>query len=118
MSLPLRADASPSVAQAWDEGLMAAALSVGRRNLGQTFPNPAVGALVVRWQGGAPIVVSRGVTARGGPPHAEAEALRSAGAAAKGATIYVTLEPCVPHGRGEPCTDTIIKAGIARTVIA
>lgn len=118
MSLPWRADASPSVAEAWDERLMAATLSVGRRNLGQTFPNPAVGALVVRWQDNETIVVSRGFTARGGRPHAEAEALRRAGAAAKGATIYVTLEPCVPHGRGEPCTDTIIKAGIVRTVIA
>ena len=118
MSLPLRAEASFAVAEAWDERLMAAALSVGRRNLGQTFPNPAVGALVVRWQDGAPVVVSRGFTARGDRPHAEAEALKRAGAAAKGATIYVTLEPCVPHGRGEPCTDTIIKAGITRTVIA
>jgi len=118
MSLPLRADAALSGAEAWDERLMAAALSVGRRNLGQTFPNPAVGALVVRWQEGTPVVVSRGFTARGGRPHAEAEALRRAGAAAKDATIYVTLEPCVPHGRGEPCTDTIIKAGISRTVIA
>ena len=118
MSLPLRADAALSGAEAWDERLMAAALSVGRRNLGQTFPNPAVGALVVRWQEGTPVVVSRGFTARGGRPHAEAEALRRAGAAAKDAAIYVTLEPCVPHGRGEPCTDTIIKAGISRTVIA
>ena len=118
MSLPLRADVAASAAEAGDERLMAAALSVGRRNLGQTFPNPAVGALVVRWQDGAPIMISRGFTARGGRPHAEAEALKSAGAAAKGAMIYVTLEPCVPHGRGEPCTDTIIKAGIARTVIA
>ena len=118
MSLPLRAAAVPSGAEAWDERLMAAALSVGRRNLGQTFPNPAVGALVVRWHEGEPIVLSRGFTARGGRPHAEAEALKRAGAAAKGATIYVTLEPCVPHGRGEPCTDTIIKTGITRAVIA
>jgi diaminohydroxyphosphoribosylaminopyrimidine deaminase / 5-amino-6-(5-phosphoribosylamino)uracil reductase len=118
MSLPLRAAAAPSGAEAWDERLMAAALSIGRRNLGQTFPNPAVGALVVRWQGGEPIIVGRGFTARGGRPHAEAEALHRAGGAAKEATIYVTLEPCVPHGRGEPCTDMIIKTGIARTVIA
>ncbi len=118
MSLPLRAEASLSAVEAWDERLMAAALSLGRRNLGQTFPNPAVGALVVRWQDGEPVVVSRGFTARGGRPHAEAEALKRAGAAAKGATIYVTLEPCVPHGRGVPCTDTIIQMGIARTVIA
>jgi diaminohydroxyphosphoribosylaminopyrimidine deaminase / 5-amino-6-(5-phosphoribosylamino)uracil reductase len=118
MSLPLRAGAQPLRAEAWDERLMAAALAIGRRNLGQTFPNPAVGALVVRWREGAPVIVGRGFTARGGRPHAEAEALRRAGAAAKDATIYVTLEPCVPHGRGEPCTDMIIKSGIARTVIA
>ena len=118
MSLPLRAAPASSNAEAWDERLMAAALSVGRRNLGQTFPNPAVGALIVRWQDGEPVILSRGFTARGGRPHAEAEALKRAEAAAKGATIYVTLEPCVPHGRGEPCTDTIIKTGITRAVIA
>lgn len=118
MSRPLRAGDVPASAEAWDERLMAAALSVGRRNLGQTFPNPAVGALVVRWEGGEPVIVSHGFTARGGRPHAEAEALRRAGSGAKGATIYVTLEPCVPHGRGEPCTDIIIKAGISRAVIA
>jgi diaminohydroxyphosphoribosylaminopyrimidine deaminase/5-amino-6-(5-phosphoribosylamino)uracil reductase len=104
--------------QNWDERLMEAALSLGRKNLGQTFPNPAVGALVVRPDRKQPLIVSRGVTARGGRPHAEAEALRAAGAAAKGATIYVTLEPCVPHGRGEPCTDQIVRAGIKRAVIA
>ncbi len=96
---------------------MAAALSYGRRNLGETFPNPSVGALVVS-AGSEPRIISRGVTARGGRPHAEAEALAQAGAAAKGATIYVTLEPCVPHGRGEPCTDIIKRAGISRAVIA
>lgn len=97
-----------------DERVMAAALSYGRRNLGETFPNPSVGALVV--SGGR--IVSRGVTAKGGRPHAEAEALAQAGTAAKGATIYVTLEPCVPHGRGEPCTDIIKRSGISRAVIA
>jgi diaminohydroxyphosphoribosylaminopyrimidine deaminase / 5-amino-6-(5-phosphoribosylamino)uracil reductase len=99
-----------------DERFMAAALSYGRRNLGQTFPNPSVGALVVC--GNDSRVISRGVTAKGGRPHAEAEALAIAGAAAKGATIYVTLEPCVPHGRGEPCTDIIKRTGIRRAVIA
>jgi diaminohydroxyphosphoribosylaminopyrimidine deaminase/5-amino-6-(5-phosphoribosylamino)uracil reductase len=104
------------VSPALDQGerFMAAALSYGRRNLGETFPNPSVGALVV--SGGR--IVSRGVTAKGGRPHAEAEALAQAGAAAKGATIYVTLEPCVPHGRGEPCTDIIKRSGISRAVIA
>jgi len=76
-----------------------------------------VGALVV--SGGAePRIIARGVTAKGGRPHAEAEALAKAGAAAKDATIYVTLEPCVPHGRGEPCTDIIRRSGISRAVIA
>jgi len=118
MSLAFRAHPAPASTEAWDERLMAAALSVGRRNLGQTFPNPAVGALVVSWEGGEPSIVSHGFTARGGRPHAEAEALHRAAGAGKGATIYVTLEPCVPHGRGVPCTDTIIRSGIARVVIA
>lgn len=117
MSAPLRV-AEAVLPSEEDERLMAAALSFGRKNLGQTFPNPAVGALVVATDGAAPRIVSRGVTARGGRPHAEAEALRAAGAAANGATIYVTLEPCVPHGRGEPCTSIIIHSGIRRAVIA
>jgi diaminohydroxyphosphoribosylaminopyrimidine deaminase/5-amino-6-(5-phosphoribosylamino)uracil reductase len=103
---------SPALDQ--DERFMAAALSYGRRNLGETFPNPSVGALVVS----SGRILSRGVTAKGGRPHAEAEALTQAGAAAKGATIYVTLEPCVPHGRGDPCTDIIKRSGISRAVIA
>ncbi|HVT55143.1 MAG TPA: bifunctional diaminohydroxyphosphoribosylaminopyrimidine deaminase/5-amino-6-(5-phosphoribosylamino)uracil reductase RibD, partial [Xanthobacteraceae bacterium] len=102
-------------AQDQDERFMAAALSFGRRNLGQTFPNPSVGALVVSADGR---ILARGVTAKGGRPHAEAEALAKAGAATNGATIYVTLEPCVPHGRGEPCTDIIKRSGISRAVIA
>lgn len=104
-------------AQDQDERFMAAALSYGRQNLGQTFPNPSVGALVVS-AGTNPRIIARGVTAKGGRPHAEAEALAKAGAAAKGATIYVTLEPCVPHGRGEPCTDIIKRSGVSRAVIA
>lgn len=101
-------------AQDQDERFMAAALSYGRWNLGQTFPNPAVGALVVSGER----IIARGITARGGRPHAEAVALAAAGSGAKDATIYVTLEPCVPHGRGEPCTDLIRHSGISRTVIA
>lgn len=104
-------------AQDQDERFMAAALSYGRWNLGQTFPNPAVGALVVS-SGDEPRIIARGITARGGRPHAEAVALAAAGSGAKGATIYVTLEPCVPHGRGEPCTDIIKHSGISRAVIA
>jgi len=118
MAAPQRVVDAALSDRAWDERLMEAALSLGRKNLGQTFPNPAVGALVVRPDREQPLIVGRGVTARGGRPHAEAEALRAAGTAAKGASIYVTLEPCVPHGRGEPCTDLIVHAGIERVVIA
>lgn len=118
MVTPLRVSEAALSSDVIDNRLMEAALSFGGRNLGQTFPNPAVGALVVRPGRDQPIIVGRGVTGRGGRPHAEAEALRTAGAAANGATIYVTLEPCVPHGRGEPCSDLIVKGGIRRAVIA
>jgi diaminohydroxyphosphoribosylaminopyrimidine deaminase/5-amino-6-(5-phosphoribosylamino)uracil reductase len=109
---------APLPMEAWDERLMAAALSIGRRNLGQTYPNPAVGALIVRFEDGRPVVIARGATARGGRPHAETEALRIAGDAARGATTYVTLEPCAHQGRTPPCADAIVNAGIARAVIA
>ena len=102
----------------WDERFMAAANSIGRRNLGQTYPNPAVGALIVRFDNGQPFVVARGFTARGGRPHAETEAIRAAGEAARGATTYVTLEPCAHHGKTPPCANAIINAGIARAVVA
>ena len=101
-----------------DRRLMAAALRLGRRNLGQTYPNPAVGALVVRMEAGRPIVVGRGSTAAGGRPHAETLALEEAGEAARGATVYVTLEPCSHHGRTPPCVDALIAAGVARVVVA
>jgi diaminohydroxyphosphoribosylaminopyrimidine deaminase/5-amino-6-(5-phosphoribosylamino)uracil reductase len=97
---------------------MAAALSIGRRNVGQTYPNPAVGALIVRFDEGRPLVIARGATARGGRPHAETEALRIAGEFARGATTYVTLEPCAHHGRTPPCANAIINSGIVRAVIA
>jgi diaminohydroxyphosphoribosylaminopyrimidine deaminase/5-amino-6-(5-phosphoribosylamino)uracil reductase len=118
MTAPARITEAPLAAEAWDERFMAAANSIGRRNLGQTFPNPAVGALVVRFENGQPVVISRGYTAQGGRPHAETEALRMAGAAARGATTYVTLEPCAHHGKTPPCANAIISAGIARAVIA
>ena len=118
MTAPARITEAPLPAEAWDERFMAAANSIGRRNLGQTFPNPAVGALVVRFENGQPVVISRGYTAQGGRPHAETEALRMAGAAARGATTYVTLEPCAHHGKTPPCANAIISAGIARAVIA
>ncbi|MDX7950916.1 bifunctional diaminohydroxyphosphoribosylaminopyrimidine deaminase/5-amino-6-(5-phosphoribosylamino)uracil reductase RibD [Lichenihabitans sp. Uapishka_5] len=91
---------------------MRAALAFGRRGMGQTAPNPAVAALVVR----DGVVLGRGVTAPGGRPHAEPLALAEAGAAGRGATLYVTLEPCSHHGRTPPCTEAIVAAGISRVV--
>ena len=78
---------------------MSLALALGRRGLGNTWPNPAVGAVIVRDDGRGPVIVGRGWTQPGGRPHAEVEALRRAGAAAQGATLYATLEPCSHHGR-------------------
>jgi diaminohydroxyphosphoribosylaminopyrimidine deaminase/5-amino-6-(5-phosphoribosylamino)uracil reductase len=93
---------------------MRAALALARRGLGTTWPNPSVGCVIVNNDR----VVGRGTTRPGGRPHAEPVALTMAGAAAKGATVYVTLEPCCHHGRSPPCTDALIAAGIARVVIA
>src|SRR4030088_931244 len=93
---------------------MALALALGRRGLGRTWPNPAVGAVIV--QNG--VIVGRGWTQPGGRPHAETEALRRAGTAAMGATIYVTLEPCAHHGKTPPCADALVAAGVARAVVA
>jgi len=100
--------------QAADRRFMQLALTLGRRGQGQTWPNPAVGAIVVK----DGIVVGRGWTQAGGRPHAEPEALARAGEAAKGATLYVTLEPCSHVGKSPPCADAIIAAGIARVVSA
>jgi diaminohydroxyphosphoribosylaminopyrimidine deaminase / 5-amino-6-(5-phosphoribosylamino)uracil reductase len=97
-----------------DQRFMALALALGRRGLGRTWPNPAVGAVVV--DNG--IIAGRGWTQRGGRPHAEIEALRRAGKAARGGTLYVTLEPCSHHGKTPPCADAIIAAGVARVVSA
>jgi diaminohydroxyphosphoribosylaminopyrimidine deaminase/5-amino-6-(5-phosphoribosylamino)uracil reductase len=93
---------------------MRAALALAGRNLGRTWPNPAVGCVIVR-EGR---VVGRGWTAVGGRPHAEAEALARAGACARGATAYVTLEPCAHVGRAGPCTQALIAAGVGRVVAA
>jgi diaminohydroxyphosphoribosylaminopyrimidine deaminase/5-amino-6-(5-phosphoribosylamino)uracil reductase len=101
-----------------DARFMALALSLGRRGLGQTWPNPAVGAVLVQSTDRGPLIVGRGWTQRGGRPHAETEALRHAAAAARGATLYVTLEPCSHHGRTPPCADAIVAAGVARVVSA
>jgi diaminohydroxyphosphoribosylaminopyrimidine deaminase/5-amino-6-(5-phosphoribosylamino)uracil reductase len=100
-----------------DERFMDVALMLGRRALGRAWPNPAVGALVV--QGGAePVIVGVARTADGGRPHAETQAIEMAGRRARGATLYVTLEPCSHHGRTPPCVDAILEAGIARVVTA
>lgn len=96
-----------------DAAHMRSALALARRGLGSTWPNPSVGCVIV--SDGR--VVGRAVTAPGGRPHAEPAALEMAGAAARGATAYVTLEPCCHWGRTPPCTDALVKAGIARVVI-
>lgn len=93
---------------------MAHALALGRRGLGRVWPNPAVGCVIVK----DGRVVGRGRTADGGRPHAETVALDMAGQAARGATAYVTLEPCSHHGKTPPCADALIAAGIARVVVA
>lgn len=97
-----------------DYRFMQLALTLGRRGLGNTWPNPAVGAVVVK----DGVIVGRGWTQPGGRPHAEPEALKRAGALAKGATLYVTLEPCSHHGKSPPCADAVIAAGISRVVAA
>jgi len=94
---------------------MRRALSLAQKAKGTTFPNPAVGAVVVDAGGG---VIGEGATDVYGGPHAERRALRKAGAAARGATMYVTLEPCAHFGKTPPCADGIIEAGIARVVTA
>ncbi len=90
----------------------AVALAAGARR--RAAPNPHVGCVVVR--DGA--VVGEGATAPPGGDHAEAAALRAAGAAARGATAYVTLEPCAHHGRTPPCAEALLEAGVARVVVA
>ncbi|MGH7063712.1 MAG: bifunctional diaminohydroxyphosphoribosylaminopyrimidine deaminase/5-amino-6-(5-phosphoribosylamino)uracil reductase RibD [Stellaceae bacterium] len=93
---------------------MRAALALARRGLGNVWPNPAVGCVLVK-DGRA---VGRGWTQPGGRPHAETEALRRAGVTARGATAYVTLEPCCHWGRTPPCTQALIEAGVCRVVAA
>lgn len=107
-------DIPDEIAAARDRRLMAGALVLARRGLGRTAPNPAVGAVLYRPDLGE--IVGRGWTQPGGRPHAEPEAIARAGALARGATLYVTLEPCAHHGRTPPCTAAIIAAGISRVV--
>ncbi|MCO6417012.1 bifunctional diaminohydroxyphosphoribosylaminopyrimidine deaminase/5-amino-6-(5-phosphoribosylamino)uracil reductase RibD [Siccirubricoccus sp. KC 17139] len=97
-----------------DRAHMRAALALARRGLGNTWPNPAVGCVLVKDDR----VVGRGWTQPGGRPHAETQALDRAGEAARGATAYVTLEPCSHWGRTPPCCDALIRAGVRRVVVA
>jgi len=97
-----------------DARWMEAVLAFGRRGLGTTAPNPSVGAILVK----DGKIVGRGVTDKGGRPHAERRAIAEAGGEAQGATLYVTLEPCSHHGVTPPCAEAVIAAGVARVVIA
>jgi diaminohydroxyphosphoribosylaminopyrimidine deaminase / 5-amino-6-(5-phosphoribosylamino)uracil reductase len=107
------ASARTATSKAADVSYMRAALALARRGLGSAWPNPAVGCVLVR-EGG---VVGRGWTQPGGRPHGETEALERAGEAARGATAYVSLEPCCHWGKTPPCTDALIAAGVARVVV-
>ena len=115
MATEPRADAAASPSdRPFDLRAMRAALALARRGLGTVWPNPAVGCVIVdRGR-----VVGRGWTQPGGRPHGETEALGRAGEAARGATAYVSLEPCCHWGRTPPCTDALIAAGIRRVVVA
>ncbi|MGH7632905.1 MAG: bifunctional diaminohydroxyphosphoribosylaminopyrimidine deaminase/5-amino-6-(5-phosphoribosylamino)uracil reductase RibD, partial [Gemmatimonadaceae bacterium] len=93
---------------------MRRALALARRGWGQTAPNPLVGAVIVR----DGRTVGEGYHARYGAPHAEIMALRAAGEGARGATMFVTLEPCAHHGHTPPCADALLAAGIVRVVVA
>ena len=97
-----------------DAEYMRAALALARRGLGRTAENPSVGALIVR----DGVIVGQGWTQDGGRPHAERVALDAAGELARGATMYVTLEPCSHHGKTPPCANAIVSAGISRVVSA
>lgn len=97
-----------------DERFMRLALSLGRRGMGNCWPNPAVGCVLTQGE----VIVGRGWTQPGGRPHAEPTALAQAGPAAAGATAYVTLEPCAHFGKTPPCADALISAGVTRVVIA
>lgn len=97
-----------------DRAHMAHALALGARGMGRVWPNPAVGCVIVR----AGRVVGRGWTQDGGRPHAEVHALAQAGTSARGATAYVTLEPCAHHGQTGPCAEALISAGVSRVVTA
>ncbi len=101
-----------------DRRYMAEAIALSLKHRGLTAENPSVGAVIVQTGSDGDGIVGRGVTAIGGRPHAELQALAEAGALAKGATVYATLEPCSHIGRAPPCADALVSAGVARVVIA
>jgi diaminohydroxyphosphoribosylaminopyrimidine deaminase / 5-amino-6-(5-phosphoribosylamino)uracil reductase len=107
-----RAANTRNVGEPGDEGFMREALALAEAVLGLTTPNPAVGCVIVR----AGAIVGRGVTAAGGRPHGETQALADAGDMARGATAYVSLEPCAHRGQTPPCARALIEAGVARVV--
>lgn len=106
------------MAIAFDQMMMRSALTLAERGLGQVAPNPAVGCVIVQEDNDAGTIVGRGWTQTGGRPHGETEALARAGEGARGATAYVTLEPCAHHGKTPPCAQALIDAGIVRVVSA
>ena len=106
------------MARPYDADFMKMALALAARGLGRVAPNPAVGCVIVREEEGGPRIVGRGWTQPGGRPHAETEALARAGEEARGATAYVSLEPCAHHGQTPPCAQALIEAGISRVVVA
>jgi len=114
--MPATALTSQASREAVDRRFMAAAIRFSRRHLGLTGTNPSVACLIVRDDGVGPQIVGHGVTAVGGRPHAEPQALEEAGEAARGATAYVTLEPCAHHGRTPPCAEALIASGVTRVV--
>jgi diaminohydroxyphosphoribosylaminopyrimidine deaminase/5-amino-6-(5-phosphoribosylamino)uracil reductase len=114
MSGPAGGEPEPLRAGGSDQRYMQHALALAQRGWGQTAPNPMVGAVVVAGD----TLVGEGYHARFGEAHAEVMALRVAGARARGATMYVTLEPCAHHGKTPPCADALIAAGVARVVVA
>ncbi|WP_419910744.1 bifunctional diaminohydroxyphosphoribosylaminopyrimidine deaminase/5-amino-6-(5-phosphoribosylamino)uracil reductase RibD [Hoeflea sp.] len=104
---------------AFDRRMMAAAIRYSWRNLGRTGTNPSVATILTRDDSdGTPVIVGRGITAIGGRPHAETEAIAEAGERTVGATAYVTLEPCAHHGSTPPCAEALVRAGVRRVVSA
>lgn len=101
-----------------DKKFMRAAIRLARKHEGLTAENPSVAAFVVKYVDGQPVIIGRGVTAIGGRPHAEVLALEEAGHAAKDTHVYVTLEPCSHYGKTSPCADALIRAGVARVIVA